>query len=106
MWLVRGHSIKKKNKKFYLTRYYGKQEEEANKRSTMEKEYHQLDTQLGTMIGKGGIVITADFNAKMEIKEENYQHNGELSQQLINKCDLQKKISSNSTTCIKNGPEF
>ena len=88
-----------KNKKFYLACYYGKQE--ADKRTTIEKEYQQLDTQLGTMIRKGEIIIAADFNAKLEINEDNYKQkqskNGELLQKLINKYNLQK-ISLNSTT--------
>ena len=53
------------------------------------------------MIRKGEIIIAADFNAKLEINEENYTQkqskNGELPQKLINKYNLQK-ISLNSTT--------
>ena len=60
-----------KNKKIHIGCYYGKQENE--KVDILDKEYQQLDTQLSNIIKKGEAVLTGDFNAKLEMKEGEYQ---------------------------------
>ena len=60
-----------KNKKLHIGCYYGKQEND--KVDTLDKEYQQLDTQLATIISKGEAILTGDYNAKLEVNEDDYQ---------------------------------
>ena len=89
----------KANKKVHFGCYYGKQEND--KKEVLNKEYEQLDTQLGQITEKGEAMIMADFNAKLEIKDEKYKQTqskaGDRLADLIKKHNL-VPISLKSTT--------
>ena len=58
-------------KKVIIGTYYGKQEKENAE--VIEKEYSQLDTQLTKLEKEGPCILGGDFNAKLEINEENHK---------------------------------
>ena len=82
---------KSQKEKVYIGTYYGKQENE--KREVVEKEYELLNSQINMLKNKGEIILTGDFNSKININQKKYQQkesgNGKFLQKLIdsNKLD-------------------
>ena len=60
--------------KIYIGTYYGKQEKAP--REEIEREFSQLSTQISALKKKGEVIITGDFNAKININE------GDIKQKL------------------------
>ena len=58
--------LKLKNRNLYVGVYYGKQEHSS--REEIENQFSQLTTQVAKLKKKGEIILTGDFNAKLEIK--------------------------------------
>ena len=84
--------LKKSTKEsIFIGTYYGKQETAS--RDEIEREFDQLNTQINMLQNKGEVILTGDFNAKLEIKEKNHQQkispNGKHLQNLINMNMLQ-----------------
>ena len=82
--------IQNHNKTTSIGVYYGPQESE--KREEVERQYSQLITQVTKQKGKGEVILTGDFNAKLSIKTpEKNQHtskNGEQLERLIEVTNL------------------
>ena len=57
--------------KIMIGGYYGKQEKENAE--VIDREYSQLDTQLSKLEREGECILSGDFNAKLQINEENYK---------------------------------
>ena len=102
---------KNQKEKVFIGTYYGKQES-AN-RDEVEKEYDQLNTQINMLAPKGEIILTGDFNAKLEIKSDKYSQkissNGKYLQNLIKTNKLQpvttRKENVKWTRQNRNNPE-
>ena len=56
------------NNLLYIGTYYGKQE--SDKEETIEEEFTTLTTQINTLKTRGQVILTGDFNAKLEIIKE------------------------------------
>ena len=71
--------------KQFIGVYYGTQENSPIEET--EREYSQLTTQIHTLQRRGGVILTADFNAKLEINDnhirQNKSRNGKLLGKLI-----------------------
>ena len=71
--------------KQFIGVYYGTQENSPIEET--EREYSQLTTQIHTLQQRGGVILTADFNAKLEINDnhirQNKSRNGKLLGKLI-----------------------
>ena len=78
------------NRKLSIGVYYGKQENE--KKEIVEREYSQLTTQIIKLKQQGPVVLTGDFNAKIEINkgvtQQSTSRNGKLLNDLIAATDL------------------
>ena len=57
--------------KIMIGGYYGKQEKENAE--VIDREYSQLDTQLSKLEKEGECILSGDFNAKLQISEENHK---------------------------------
>ena len=88
VWVELKKSLKEN---LYIGVYYGKQESAS--REDVENEFDQLNTQINVLATKGEVIITGDFNAKLEIKEENYHQqlssNGKYLKNMIEMNRLQ-----------------
>jgi len=87
--IAKGKSI------FCIGTYYGKQE--GHKVEEVELEYNQLTTHINRLKREGEIILTGDFNAKMDVYKENkcIQHstrNGKFLSTLIENTGL--KVTS------------
>ncbi len=82
--------IKHGNQKTYIGCYYGPQE--SAPREEVEREISQLKTQIIKLKKQGRVILTGDFNAKLEINKTNQQQkisrNGQQLLELINETDL------------------
>ena len=71
--------------KQFIGVYYGTQENSPIEET--KREYSQLTTQIHTLQRRGGVIPTADFNAKLEINDnhirQNKSRNGKLLGKLI-----------------------
>ena len=90
--------IKNGTKKIHIGTYYSPQES-ANL-ETIEREYSQLTTQINKLKTTGSIILTGDFNAKLEINNNKVQQketrNGKHLQELIQETNL-TPISTEAT---------
>ena len=81
---------KNRNDKIFIGTYYGKQEKED--RGTIEREYSQIQTQINKLEKEGPIILTGDFNAKLEINRpeatQKQSNNGKHLQDLIDRKNL------------------
>ena len=55
-------------KKIHIGTYYGKQETENKEQ--IEREYSQIESRIGQLKRKGPIILTGDFNAKLQINHK------------------------------------
>ena len=76
--------------KQFIGVHYGTQENSPIEET--EREYSQLTTQIHTLQRRGGVILTADFNAKLEINDnhirQNKSRNGKLLGKLIEDTEL------------------
>ena len=82
--------IKNGKQKTYIGTYYGLQEHAPIEE--VEREMSQITTQINTLKQKGRIILTGDFNAKLEINtnntKQNESRNGKILNDLIKNTDL------------------
>ncbi len=63
--------IKQHKKRTFIGTYYGQQESVSNEE--IEREMSQLKTQIINLKEKGRVILTGDFNAKLDINENHCQ---------------------------------
>ena len=77
--------------KIYIGTYYGKQENAS--RDEIEREHDQLNTQINVLAKGGELILTGDFNAKLEINHNQYEQrlssNGKYLKNMIDMNKLQ-----------------
>jgi hypothetical protein len=77
--------IKNPEKDIAIGVFYGKQENEN--RETIEKQFNTLTTQINQIRQDSRIILTVDFNAKLQIREkktlQDISNNGKLLNQLL-----------------------
>jgi hypothetical protein len=77
--------IKNPEKDIAIGVFYGKQENEN--RETIEKQFNSLTTQINQIRQDSRIILTGDFNAKLQIREkqinQEISNNGKLLNQLL-----------------------
>ena len=61
--------VQANNTSLFIGTFYGKQETAPKEES--EEEFSQLTTQIKRLQQKGEVILTGDFNAKLEIEKEN-----------------------------------
>ena len=90
----------KYNKSMHIGAYYGKQE--GHNVEETQREYDEITTQIINRKHTGDVVLTGDFNAKIEIKEnngkikQNQSRNGKMLQHTL---DMTKLIPASTTEC-------
>ena len=82
--------IKNGTKKIHIGTYYSPQESATLE--TIEREYSQLTTQINKLKETGSIILTGDFNAKLEINNskahQKESRNGKHLKELIHETNL------------------
>ena len=78
------------NNKLFIGTYYGKQE--TTNEDTIKEEYATLTTQINTLKTRGDVLLTGDFNAKIQIKREGTtiqaeSRNGKHLKELVNQTE-------------------
>ena len=69
--------------KQFIGVYYGTQENSPIEET--EREYSQLTTQIHALQQRGGVILTADFDAKLEINDNHIRHNKSRNGKLLGK---------------------
>ena len=86
MWI----EIATNNSKLHIGAFYGKQENAP--KEECELEFAQLTTQIKRLQTKGEVILTGDFNAKLEIKKgiisQEESTRGTLLKQLLKETDM------------------
>ena len=95
--------IIKGNNAYHIGVYYGKQE--GHNEEAVEDEYSKLTTQINRLRMQGEIILTGDFNAKLQVTQNNKQiqkesRNGRIMKNMIKNTDLKVTTLNNITRGI------
>lgn len=80
----------KNKRKVFIGTYYGKQESQT--KEVIEREFSQILTQIISLKSQGDIILTGDFNSKLEVNKDTVKQeqsrNGRIFNEMIKESNL------------------